>query len=82
VYDSLKQKTIKSHADYKKTASQSEHNPSAQDGDHGSHIENRNMPISKSNLPYSPSTPTLKIDSIVQAVLRKIVRNQFQDGGY
>jgi hypothetical protein len=42
-------------------------------------IETRRF--SKGTFPYSPATRTLKIDSIVQAVLQEIDGNQFQDGG-
>jgi hypothetical protein len=35
----------------------------------------------KGTFPYSPPTRTLKTNSIVQAVIREIDRNQFQDGG-
>jgi hypothetical protein len=41
-------------------------------------IETRRF--SKGTFPYSPPTHTLKINSIVQAVLCEIDGNQFQDG--
>jgi hypothetical protein len=37
--------------------------------------------FSKGTFPHSPPTRTLKINSIVQAVLREIDGSQFQDGG-
>jgi hypothetical protein len=61
------------HADFglkmTKIASQSEHNPSADCGY-----------LSPTHVSHPP-TRTLKIVSIVQGVLRKIDRNQFEDGG-
>jgi hypothetical protein len=38
--------------------------------------------FSKGTFPYSPPTRTFKINSIVQAILREIDGNQFQDGGH
>jgi hypothetical protein len=38
--------------------------------------------FSKGTFPYSPPTHTLKINLIVQAVLREIDGNQFQDAGH